>query len=186
MTRLVQRQVALGEPLPPVYLKVITSLDDVITSEREKPTKLDTGRARALNTTKHKIRKSVKEYETELQKYKDDPDAFTSAYLATMQPAAVSKPAPTPRKVAIEAPEVDDEDGFTIVGRGGRAGSDIYKTLAAINEARGKKVRAQLLSTFISYLLNFQSRVLTAMKPFEYWNDFIKSRGHRTVEYESS
>src|SRR5258707_874005 len=83
--------------------------DDDITSEREKPTKLDTGRARALNTTKHKIRKSVKEYETELQKYKDDPDAFTSAYLATMQPAAVSKPAPTPRKVAIEAPEVDDE-----------------------------------------------------------------------------
>ena len=148
MTRLVQRQVALGEPLPPVYLKVIVSLDDVIVAENENPTKLDAGRARAFNTTKHKIRKSTKEYETEIQKYKEDPKAFTSVYLAAIRPAAIPKPVVTPQKVVVEAPEAGDSDGFTTVGRGGRGGTDIYKSLAAINEARGKKVRGRLLLIF--------------------------------------
>ncbi|KAF8324477.1 eukaryotic translation initiation factor 3 subunit 8 N-terminus-domain-containing protein [Cantharellus anzutake] len=130
LTRLVVRQMALGEPLPPVYLQVIKSIDGAFNSDKEKPAKLDAANARSLNTIRQKIRKLVKEYETQLQKYNEDPEAFASAYLAATKPK-LERIAPRP----VATPDVDADDGFTTVGKGGKA----YSTLATLNEARGKK-----------------------------------------------
>lgn len=106
---------------------------------------MDATKARALNTMKQKIKKTTKEYETDLKAYTADPEAFVSTFNSTNQPEVVSKPKKV-KKTKAEGGEDEEEedDAFTTVGKGGKLYSlgsgDLYKNLAAIQEARGKKV----------------------------------------------
>jgi translation initiation factor 3 subunit C len=108
---------------------------------------MDANKARALNTVKHKVKKTIKEYEVQMKEYSADPEAFTAQYAASTQPEVLPKSKKTKKDRG------DGEDGevdaFTTVGKGGKTYSlgaaDLYKNLAAIQEARGKKV-----TTFIT------------------------------------
>jgi translation initiation factor 3 subunit C len=102
--------------------------------------------ARALNTFRQRIRKNNREYEDEIKKYREDPEAFDQELEIEAQL--------TTREVRDEitvdgksmkgflAPEEDDE-GFSTVGRGGRittyTAEGIFKHLKMIFEARGKR-----------------------------------------------
>jgi translation initiation factor 3 subunit C len=146
LSYLIQRQNTLGgtsvEPTPPVYLRVLHTLEKALSDEKEKDSrkKMDANKARALAVTRQKIKKTIKEYESEYKEYSKDADAYNAKYIASTAVAAV----PKARKMRAIAGEEDEEEAFTTVGKGGRqygvGVSDIYKTLAAIQEVRGKKV----------------------------------------------
>jgi translation initiation factor 3 subunit C len=147
LTRLVQRQNTLSgstaETVPPVYFHVLVTLEKALSEEKEKDSKkkMEAAKARALNTMRQKLRKTLKEYEVEYKAYTEDVVAYTAKFSALMQPEIAPKPKKARKP---ELPNVDENDGFATVGKGGKTyglgAGDIYKSLAAIQEARGKKV----------------------------------------------
>lgn len=73
LIRLVQRHSNLAEPIPPLFIRMIanleTSLSATMAKEKEAKKKMNATNARALNAMKQKIKKTIKEYEKETQKY---------------------------------------------------------------------------------------------------------------------
>lgn len=73
LLRLVQRQSNLAEPIPPFFIKTLinleSSLNAALAKEKEAKKKMSPMNARALNSMKQKIRKTVKEYEQETRDY---------------------------------------------------------------------------------------------------------------------
>ena len=176
LLRLVQRQSNAAEPLPPFFIKTLINLEHplnaALAKEKETKKKMNATNARALNSMKQKVRKTTKEFEKEVQQYKDvgftsnvrtfyrstnfwqDPESFEREFTAHTQPVDTAVPKPKKSREAAET-ESDEEpvldDRFTTVGKGGRAMSfsvdNIFKTLKLVHEARGKKVRL-----FLSHL----------------------------------
>ncbi|KAF8444513.1 eukaryotic translation initiation factor 3 subunit 8 [Boletus edulis BED1] len=153
LLRLVQRQSNVSEPIPPFFLKTLTNLEDslnaALAKEKEAKKKMNAANARALNSMKQKVKKSMKEYEKEISQYQADPEAFEREYALHTQPveAAHAKGIKKPKKIADGGSEEEhfpeDDDDFTTVGKGGKAmqftADAIFKTLKIVHEARGKK-----------------------------------------------
>ncbi|KAJ3849720.1 eukaryotic translation initiation factor 3 subunit 8 N-terminus-domain-containing protein [Lentinula lateritia] len=148
LARMIQRQHNVSEPIPPFYIKTLLSLESSLTSaiakEKEAKKKMNATNAKALNSMKQKVRKAAKEYEQDIAKYQADPDTFERDYTALITRDA--PPAPTVARAAIGTAAVTDEDengGFKPVGKGGRTmlltAEGIFKSLQAVQEARGKK-----------------------------------------------
>ncbi|KAH7927117.1 hypothetical protein BV22DRAFT_1061497 [Leucogyrophana mollusca] len=150
LLRLVQRQSNSAEPIPPFFIRTLTSLETslnaALTKEKEAKKKMNATNARALNSMKQKVKKTAKEYEKETQQFQNDPEAFEREYAALAQP--VEAIAVKVKKVKKAAPsdsedDVPEDDRFTTVGKGGKAmqftTDSIFKTLKLVNEARGKK-----------------------------------------------
>jgi translation initiation factor 3 subunit C len=125
-------------------------------------------KARALNGVKQKVRKAAREFETQLKTFEADPEAFEAAYQATIVPDVVQTTREPPRVVANGS---DDEgapggapagDEFTTVGKGGKqyefTKDTIYKTLKAVQEARGKKVRRHFCLPWIELTHRIEHR----------------------------
>ena len=77
LTRMVQRQQNVAEPVPPFYIRTLISLETglnaALAKEKEAKKKMNASNARALTAMKQKVRKSVKEYEKEIKQYNDVP-----------------------------------------------------------------------------------------------------------------
>jgi translation initiation factor 3 subunit C len=77
-----------------------------------------------------------------------DPEAFEREYTAQAAPQAPVRVEVVKKSVGVEGSD-DDDDDFTHVGKGGKAtqftSEGIYKHLQAIHEARGKKVRTEIV-----------------------------------------
>ena len=77
LSRMVERQVNLGEKVPKFYIVTVSNLEqacnDALTSAKEKDNKkkMSTVNAKALNTTKQKIRKAIKEYDKEVKLFRE-------------------------------------------------------------------------------------------------------------------
>lgn len=200
LTRLVQRQNALSgttvEPCPPVYLRVLSTLDKALSDEKEKDAKkkMEAAKARALNTMRQKLKKTLKEYEVEYKAFTEDADAYTANFTALTQPEAapkikikkVSKP-----DIAVEGEQ--DAEGFSTVGKGGRTyglgSGDIYKSLAAIQEARGKKVSRHSLRAVRSRSLSLNlglTRAQIVMRLFAFLSTFMAWPTHPIAGFASS
>ncbi|KAL0072821.1 Translation initiation factor 3 subunit c [Marasmius tenuissimus] len=143
LARMVQRQHNVSEPIPPLYIKTLTTLETSVTGtiakEKEAKKKMNATNAKALTATKQKVRKAAKEYEKDITKYQADPEAFEREYAAATakeQPAAAGARAPAATQAA-----ADDDEGFQQVGPVGKAltTEGIYKNLQLVQEARGKK-----------------------------------------------
>ncbi|KAJ8077050.1 Translation initiation factor 3 subunit c [Marasmius tenuissimus] len=143
LARMVQRQHNVSEPIPPLYIKTLTTLETSVTTtiakEKEAKKKMNATNAKALTATKQKVRKAAKEYEKDITKYQADPEAFEREYAAATakeQPAAAGARAPAATQAA-----ADDDEGFQQVGPVGKAltTEGIYKNLQLVQEARGKK-----------------------------------------------
>ncbi|KAJ7703315.1 eukaryotic translation initiation factor 3 subunit 8 N-terminus-domain-containing protein [Mycena rosella] len=145
LVRMIQRQHNVSEPIPPFYVRTLVSLENSVNNalvkEKEAKKKTNATNAKALTAMKQKIKKSVKEYETDVIKYNNDPEAFEQEYAALVirdAPAAAGG-APKPAVPGAE----DPVDTFTTVGKGGKAmqfsADGILKNLQAVQEARGKK-----------------------------------------------
>ncbi|KAF9877385.1 eukaryotic translation initiation factor 3 [Colletotrichum karsti] len=134
--------------IPKVYIKAIAELEDdmneAVAKYKVTPKKTINATAnRGLNAVKQKIKKIVKDHQTQVDAYRADNDAFMESEEEEEKPAA--KPKKTARFIdtPAEAAEGDDVDDFVTVGKHGRAmqftPESIFKHLRSIMETRGKK-----------------------------------------------
>jgi translation initiation factor 3 subunit C len=130
---------------PKVYIKAIAELEEFMNEtlalQKVNPKKMNATNAKGLNAVKQKIKKNNKDYQTQIDAYRADKDAF-------MESDEEEEPAPKPKKTArfvddtVDAMD-DDDEGFATVGKGGRTlqftPESIPKHLRSIMESRGKK-----------------------------------------------
>ncbi|GJE95438.1 eukaryotic translation initiation factor 3 subunit 8 [Phanerochaete sordida] len=194
--RMVQRQQNVSEPIPPFFIRTLASLESslnaAVSKEKEAKKKMNASNARALTAMKQKVKKVIKEFETEVKKYQEDPEAFERDYTAAVTVEAPSAPKAKKGKKAEEGEE--DAEDFTTVGKGGKTvlytPETIFKNLQAIQEARGKKntdrseqirvlekllevsvtsyQRIRVLLALISSRFDYNSSVATHM-PIDLW-----------------
>jgi translation initiation factor 3 subunit C len=156
LNKLNDRIKVMNEPLPSTYTKALVSLEDFYTSaaakEKTAEKKMKAPNVRAMNTMKQKIKKIAKENEETMARYKKDPQAFEADFAAANAPAVPSAAAQAARSArraelkangAAPAAGEEDDDDFQTVGRGGKAvtytSEGLFKSLAAVMEARGRK-----------------------------------------------
>ena len=168
LLRLCDRQRKLSEPIPSSFIKLVSGLDEFLAktlADKDAVKKMKAPNAKAMNGMKQKMKKTVKDHDAALQQFRADPEGYDekvqAAQAAPKIPdvlpvsgkgvkAPVIAEAPAP---AAEAPAGDDEE-FQTVGKGGKAGmtSDaLFKSLAAVLEARGRKStdRSEQINTLI-------------------------------------
>lgn len=116
-------------------------MNESLAKQKVTPKKMNAIQAKALNAVKQKIKKTTKEYNTQIESYRADKDGF----MESSEEEEV-KPSAKPKKVklSVEAAAEDfDDEGFATVGKGGRAlqytPESIFKHLRGIMETRGKK-----------------------------------------------
>ncbi|BGP16846.1 hypothetical protein JCM10213_003334 [Rhodosporidiobolus nylandii] len=143
LVRLVSRQITTADPIPTGFYKILSSLDEMVASAQNNRKKMNATNAKALNSMKQKVKKVQREHESALNRYKADPEAFEKAAEA---PPAVAAPAPKKAKTPMAVTADADDDGFETVGAAKGKGpaqpvssEGIYKALAAVLEARGRK-----------------------------------------------
>lgn len=133
-----------GRP-PKMYIKTISDLEEKMLEAVEKqkvtPKKMSPPAAKGLNAMRQKIRKNNKEYESDIKSYRDDNDAYMKDDVVEEAPAPAPKKS---KKTALSLDPVEgDDDGFTMVGAGGKAMNytpeSILKHLRTILESRGRK-----------------------------------------------
>nr|GAT57632.1 eukaryotic translation initiation factor 3 subunit 8 [Mycena chlorophos] len=149
LVRMIQRQHNVAEPIPPFFLRTLNSLEDSVNNalvkEKEAKKKTNATNAKALTAMKQKIKKALREYETDVNRFTADPEAFQAEYNAVIAQHAPAAPAPSgaPRPAAAAGEDAEGGPDFQPVGRGGRTmtftADVILKTLQAVQEARGKK-----------------------------------------------
>ncbi|KAJ2969014.1 hypothetical protein NQ176_g8887 [Zarea fungicola] len=134
-----------SDKTPKPYIRILADLEDFMNESLAKqkvtPKKMNATQARALNAVKQKIKKTNKEYQTQIDSYREDKDAFMAP--SETEEVEVPKAAKKVRIATEDVPEGVDDDGFATVGKGGRTlqytPESIFKHLRAILESRGKK-----------------------------------------------
>ena len=131
--------------MPKLYIQAIADLETftIETVEKQKvtPKKMNAINARGLNAVRSKIRKNNKDYSKDIDAYRENKDDFMREEVVEEQPKKTKKPKPV-AGLSVEDAAADDE-GFTMVGAGGRAvlytPESILKHLRSIVEQRGRK-----------------------------------------------
>lgn len=135
----------MTEAVPVSFYRCLAGLDDFLNQSvaSGKGKKMKAPNAKAMNGMKSKLKKSLKDHEAEVAKYRADPEAFAAELEAASAPVA----APAP-KVARATATADGEadaadDTFQTVGKGGRTvaitAEGLFKSLTEVLSARGKK-----------------------------------------------
>ena len=128
---------------PKAYIKAISELEDfmneTIAKQKVSARKMNATNARGLNAVKQRIKKNNKDYQKEIDAYKADKDGFMES---DEEEEVVVPKAKKSKVVSVVALE-EDEEGFSTVGKGGRAlqftPESILKHLRAIMESRGRE-----------------------------------------------
>ncbi|TVY16305.1 Eukaryotic translation initiation factor 3 subunit C [Lachnellula arida] len=130
---------------PKPYIRAIAELEDfmneAIAKQKVSTKKMNATNARGLNAVKQRIKKNNKDYQKDIDAYRADKDTFMES---DEEEEPAPKPSRTPKPIAgVPALEIDDDEGFSTVGRGGRTmqftPESILKHLRTIMESRGKK-----------------------------------------------
>ncbi|KAK6454828.1 eukaryotic translation initiation factor 3 subunit C [Scheffersomyces xylosifermentans] len=130
--------------VPNSYIKCLAGLEDYInaTQENEKSEKsLNAAEAKALNTTKQRVRKQIKEYQAQYDLFREQPDLFDREESVDVTPAK-------------SVQQVEET-----LSNNGRVLSPVFATLKQIAETRGKKnidkyEQIETLETLLSNNLN--------------------------------
>lgn len=131
---------------PKLYIKAIADLEDFMneTIAKQKVTakKMNATNARGLNAVKQRIKKNNKDYQKDIDSYRNDKDAF----LESDEEEEVVVPKAKKPKAFTGGLDIEvdgDDEGFSTVGKGGRTlqftPESILKHLRTIMESRGKK-----------------------------------------------
>lgn len=133
--------------IPKLYIKTVSDLEEFVqeTLDKQKVStkKMNAIATRGLNAVRQKIRKLNREYQTDIDSYREDKEAFMAEEVVEV----VEKPS-RKKRVAEEFGDGEtindaDEGGWEGVGRDGRAlkytPESILKHLRSIVEARGRK-----------------------------------------------
>ncbi|TVY49895.1 Eukaryotic translation initiation factor 3 subunit C [Lachnellula occidentalis] len=130
---------------PKPYIRAIAELEDfmneAIAKQKVSAKKMNATNARGLNAVKQRIKKNNKDYQKDIDAYRADKDAYMES---DEEEEPAPKPSRTPKPIGgVPALEIDDDEGFSTVGRGGRTmqftPESILKHLRTIMESRGKK-----------------------------------------------
>ena len=129
---------------PKIYIKAIVELEDfmneTIAKQKVSTRKMNATNARGLNAVKQRIKKNNKDYQKDIDAYKADKDVFMESESEEEIAPKPRKPKPTSGDLNVA---IDDDEGFSTVGKGGRTlqftPESILKHLRTIMESRGKK-----------------------------------------------
>jgi translation initiation factor 3 subunit C len=132
--------------VPKPYIKAVADLETTMleTIEKQKvtPKKMNAINTRGLNAVRQKIRKNNKDYSKDIEAYRENEDEFMEEEVEEVKPSA-KKAKKVDLSLGADAVEAADDDGFTMVGAGGRAvqytPESILKHLRSIVEQRGRK-----------------------------------------------
>lgn len=117
-------------------------MNESLAKAKVTPKKMNATQARALNAVKQKIKKTNKEYQSQIDSYREDKDGFMESSEEEVVAAPVKAKKVSLQVEAAPTEEADDE-GFATVGKGGRTlqytPESIFKHLRTIMESRGKK-----------------------------------------------
>ena len=115
---------------------------EAIEKQKVTPKKMNATNTRGLNAVRQKIRKNNKDYQKDIDAYKEDKEAFMVEEEKEEVVAAPKKP----KKSGLDAAESitdADQEGFLTVGSGGKVlqytPESILKHLRTILEGRGRK-----------------------------------------------
>lgn len=167
-------------------------MNEAIAKQKVSTKKMNKLNAQGLNAVKQKIKKTNKEYQAQIEEYREDKDV----YMFDSEP---EEEEPKPKKPRFkdtfnDATEDVGGDEFTEVGRGGKVlqytPESIFKHLRTIMESRGKKnadrteqikvmeklneisntpyQRIRVLLTLVSTRFDLGSGATTSM-PVEHW-----------------
>lgn len=131
-------------PTPKIYIKAIADLEDfmneTIAEQKISVKKMNASNAKGFNAVKQRIKKNNKEYSTEIDKYRENKKQYM---IEEEEEEVVEKKKDKIRTLRPEELLSGDDEGFAIVGRGGRTlqytPESILKHLRIIVESRGKK-----------------------------------------------
>lgn len=137
-----------GANTPKAYIKAIADLEDfmneTIAKQKVSTKKMNATNARGLNAVKQRIKKNNKDYAKEIDEYREDKDKYMESDEEVEDEELVTKAKKS--KTALDISDPLDEEGFSMVGKGGKAGKtlvytpeSIFKHLRTIVESRGKK-----------------------------------------------
>ena len=138
-------KITASEKAPKVYIKTISDLEDLmneaIAKQKVSTKKMNATTARGLNAMKQKIKRNNKDYTAEIERYREDKfDYMMSEEEEEVAPVEKTK---KPKVSYAEGIDAGDDEGFSAVGRGGKAlrytPESILKHLRSIVESRGKK-----------------------------------------------
>jgi translation initiation factor 3 subunit C len=118
-------------------------MNETLAKQKVTPKKMNATNARGLNAVKQRIKKTIKEYQSQVDDFRKDSEAF-------MESSDEEEPLPLPKPTKLKlqdsaGPEAGEEDekGFSIVDKKGKAipfsPESIQKHLRAIIESRGRK-----------------------------------------------
>lgn len=140
LNRIVQKT-AVGASTPKIYIKAIAELEEFMNEtvkDKASTKKMNATNARALNAIKQKVKRNNRTYETDIQKFLQNREAFL-----VEEEIVVPKKAPRSAQITIETQQDGDDDGFIDVGPRGKTvlytPESIFKHLKGIIESRGKK-----------------------------------------------
>lgn len=146
---------------PKKFIAATADLEEFVTEALAKakvtPKKMNAIQAKALNAVRQKVKKSIKEYQSQVDSYREDKLDFLDETEEEEAPKPVKAKKVRIDDVAVAADEGDDE-GFATVGKGGRAltytPESIFKHLRTIMESRGKKNTDRLEQISVMEKLN--------------------------------
>ena len=169
LVRLAARLIQTNDTIPIGFFKILSSLDEMVAAAQANRKKMNATNAKALNSMKQKVKKTQREHEQTLARYKADPEEFekslnapsaAAAAAAALSAAASGSKRGGKKGGALAAQDgaaaEDDNDGFETVGAAGKkatgasaaaaaaqqaaqSSEGIYKELAQVLEARGRK-----------------------------------------------
>lgn len=117
-------------------------MNETLAKQKVTPKKMNATQARALNAVKQKIKKTNKDYQAEIDVYREDRDTYMWSS-DEEEEEVVPKAKKVARFESVADEEGGDDDGFATVGKGGRTlqytPESIFKHLRGIMETRGKK-----------------------------------------------
>lgn len=116
-------------------------MNETIAKQKVSIKKMNANNAKGLNAVKQRIKKNNKDYATEIEKYRADKVEYMEG--DEEEEVEVKVERPRVRIDPLEALSIGDDEGFSTVGRHGKAlqytPESILKHLRLIVESRGKK-----------------------------------------------
>jgi translation initiation factor 3 subunit C len=133
--------------VPKIYIKAVADLEtamlEAIEKQKVTPKKMNAINTRGLNAVRQAIRKNNKEYTKDIEAYKADEDEFMREEEVEEKKQTSKKSKKTVDDLAPTSVADAGDDGFTVVGAGGRAvqytPEGILKHLRSIVDQRGRK-----------------------------------------------
>ncbi|EFQ90043.1 hypothetical protein PTT_13465, partial [Pyrenophora teres f. teres 0-1] len=133
--------------IPKLYIQAVADLETVVVETHEKqkvtPKKMNAVNGRGFNAVRQKIKKHNRDYEKDINAYRENKEEFMREEEEVIQAPKEKKKKNKIPQLGTEVVDEATDDGFITVGAGGKAvlytPEGILKHLRAIVEQRGRK-----------------------------------------------